>query len=83
MKIKSNLRTFFQVQIQHLCGSLQVVKVLSVLTCIQIYMFTLKKPEVIDNKKKIYTVASYSICSFNKQCKDLFSLAFVINCTSR
>lgn len=52
MKIKSNLRTFFQVQIQHLCGSLQVVKVLSVLTCIQIYMFTLKKPEVIDNKKK-------------------------------
>lgn len=52
MKIKSNLRTFFQVQIQHLCGSLQVVKVLSVLTCIQIYMFTLKKPEVMDNKKK-------------------------------
>lgn len=67
MKIKSNLRTFFQVQIQHLCGSLQVVKVLSVLTCIQIYMFTLKKPEVIDNKKKKSTLwqVTRSVLSIN------------------
>lgn len=80
MKIKSNLRTFFQVQIQHLCSSLQVVMVFSVLTCIQIdvYIKNLKQQATKKSTRWLITPSLLSINSVK-----IFPLRFMINCTNR